>query len=122
MHRGWGEQDAEKRKKENVDFIENAVTALEQACPKFQFLTFPTGGKVKCLVFTESEECLNSDSGTDLNTVTKSRESARSRKMHLAFLHHTATTFSTMHKLILSWNLRRGRAGTLRILGQMQLY
>jgi hypothetical protein len=39
VHRGWGEQDAEERKKENVDFIMNAVAALEQACPKLQFMT-----------------------------------------------------------------------------------
>lgn len=46
VHRGWGEQDSEQRKKENVGFVVNAVAALEQACPKMKFLTFPTGGKV----------------------------------------------------------------------------
>lgn len=46
VHHGWGEEDAEKRIGENVRFIVNAVIALEKACPKMQFLTYPTGGKV----------------------------------------------------------------------------
>ncbi|GFP55947.1 short chain dehydrogenase sirQ [Trichoderma asperellum] len=45
VHRGWGVEDSEKRKKENVDFIANAVAAVENICPKLQFWTFPTGGK-----------------------------------------------------------------------------
>lgn len=45
-HRGWGEEDAEARKKENVDFITNAVRAVEAVCPNLEFWTFPTGGKV----------------------------------------------------------------------------
>ncbi|TVY82657.1 Short chain dehydrogenase sirQ [Lachnellula suecica] len=45
VHRGWGEQDSEKRIKENVDFIVNSVAAVEQVCPNLQFWTFPTGGK-----------------------------------------------------------------------------
>jgi hypothetical protein len=46
VHRGWGEEDAEARKKENVDFIINAVRAVEAVCPNLEFWTFPTGGKV----------------------------------------------------------------------------
>jgi hypothetical protein len=46
VHRGWGEEDSESRRKENVDFIVNAVAAVEQVCPKLEFWTFPTGGKV----------------------------------------------------------------------------
>ncbi|KAL6907298.1 hypothetical protein GGI43DRAFT_431350 [Trichoderma evansii] len=45
VHRGWGVEDSEKRKKENLDFIVNSVTAVENVCPKLQFWTFPTGGK-----------------------------------------------------------------------------
>ncbi|EHK44809.1 hypothetical protein TRIATDRAFT_299659 [Trichoderma atroviride IMI 206040] len=45
VHRGWGTEDSEKRVKENVDFIANAVAAVENVCPKLQFWTFPTGGK-----------------------------------------------------------------------------
>lgn len=47
VHRGWGTEDSEKRAKENVDFIANAVAAVENVCPKLQFWTFPTGGKVR---------------------------------------------------------------------------
>jgi hypothetical protein len=46
VHRGWAEEDSELRTKENVDFIINAVAAVEQMCPKLRFWTFPTGGKV----------------------------------------------------------------------------
>ncbi|KAL7919088.1 hypothetical protein ACQKWADRAFT_330032 [Trichoderma austrokoningii] len=45
VHRGWGAEDSEKRVKENVEFITNAVAAVENVCPKLQFWTFPTGGK-----------------------------------------------------------------------------
>jgi hypothetical protein len=46
VHRGWGAEDSDKRKAENVNFIVNAITAVEIACPKMQFFTYPTGGKV----------------------------------------------------------------------------
>jgi hypothetical protein len=46
VHRGWGDEGSEERIKENVDFIINAVTAVEAVCPNLQFWTFPTGGKV----------------------------------------------------------------------------
>jgi hypothetical protein len=45
VHRGWGDEDSEQRIKDNVDFIVNAVAAVEQVCPNLQFWTFPTGGK-----------------------------------------------------------------------------
>ncbi|KAG0645390.1 Short chain dehydrogenase sirQ [Hyphodiscus hymeniophilus] len=45
VHRGWGDQDSASRKKENVDFIVNAVTAIETVCPGLQFWTYPSGGK-----------------------------------------------------------------------------
>jgi hypothetical protein len=46
VHRGLGDEGSEERIKENVDFIVNAVTAVEAVCPNLQFWTFPTGGKV----------------------------------------------------------------------------
>jgi len=45
VHRGWGNSDSESRTKENVEFIVNAVHAVEEVCPNLQFWTFPTGGK-----------------------------------------------------------------------------
>jgi len=45
VHRGWGDEDSEQRIEDNVDFIVNAVSAVEQVCPNLQFWTFPTGGK-----------------------------------------------------------------------------
>lgn len=46
VHRGWGDKNSEEQVKENVDFIVNAVAAVEAVCPNLQFWTFPTGGKV----------------------------------------------------------------------------
>lgn len=46
MHRGWGDEDSEQKIRENVEFIVNAVAAVEEVCPNLQFWTFPTGGKV----------------------------------------------------------------------------
>ena len=46
MHRGWGDEGSEERIKENVDFIVNAVAAVEAVCPNLKFWIFPTGGKV----------------------------------------------------------------------------
>ncbi|KAE9371307.1 hypothetical protein N431DRAFT_545584 [Stipitochalara longipes BDJ] len=45
VHRGWGDEGSEERIEENVDFIVNAVAAVEAVCPNLQFWTFPTGGK-----------------------------------------------------------------------------
>ena len=122
VHRGWGEQDSEQRKKENVDFVVNAVAALEQACPKLQFLTFPTGGKVSILATTESIPSLtSSNSGTDLNTAKKWKELCLSKKMHRASHHLTVTIFSTTHRLIHWQSWQRERAGILQISDQTQL-
>ncbi|PMD36059.1 hypothetical protein L207DRAFT_587088 [Hyaloscypha variabilis F] len=46
VHRGWGGEGSEERIKENVDFLINAIAAVEAVCPNLQFWTFPTGGKV----------------------------------------------------------------------------
>ncbi|KAN0096263.1 hypothetical protein V8E51_015068 [Hyaloscypha variabilis] len=46
VHRGWGDEGSEERIKENVDFLINAIAAVEAVCPNLQFWTFPTGGKV----------------------------------------------------------------------------
>ncbi|KAH7354988.1 hypothetical protein BKA65DRAFT_581662 [Rhexocercosporidium sp. MPI-PUGE-AT-0058] len=45
VHRGWGDEGSEQKIKENVEFIVNAVAAVEEVCPNLQFWTFPTGGK-----------------------------------------------------------------------------
>lgn len=49
VHRGWGDEGSSQQVKENVDFIINAVLAVEAVCPNLQFWTFPTGGKVSSL-------------------------------------------------------------------------
>jgi hypothetical protein len=54
VHRGWGDEGSEARIKENVDFIVNAVAAVEAVCPDLQFWIFPTGGKVYLLSLSTS--------------------------------------------------------------------
>jgi hypothetical protein len=46
-HKGWGTNGSEEQIRGNVELLVNSIQAVEEICPNLQFVTWPTGGKVR---------------------------------------------------------------------------